>query len=111
MLKDLIKQKSLILEWESEVEWFQEMSELAGSNTKAKNQSESNLTRSRKGLVESTNPLRLVQFRLFSLASKTNLKMKSPIFPAIQRRSNYATPLTVSINSMNDILLKLLRDV
>lgn len=57
---------------------------------KSKKQSESNLTRSRKGLVESTNPLRLVQVRLFSLASKTNLTMKTPIFPAIQRRSNYA---------------------
>lgn len=43
-----------------------------------------------QGLVESTNPLRLVQVRLFSLASKTNLTMKTPIFPAIQRRSNYA---------------------
>lgn len=88
------------------------MLEPAGSITKAKNQPESNLTRSRKGLVESTNPLRLVQVRLFFLASKTNLTMKTPIFLAIQRCSNYATPLTVSTNSMNDILfLKLLRDV
>ena len=69
-------------------EWFLEMLEPAGSNTNAKNQSESNLTRSRKGLVESANPLRLVQVRLFSLASKTNLTMKTPIFTAIQRRSN-----------------------